>query len=381
MKRDLSLSIFLPAYNEEDTIASCVRAAGEAARRITDTYEIIVVDDGSADLTGAIADRLAAEDPHVRAVHHYSNMGYGAALWSGIQAARYEWVFFTDADLQFKLDELVRLADFVPDYRVVLGYRAPRRDSKMRLLNAWGWNRLNRMLFGLKVRDIDCAFKLFDRRLVAGLPIRSRGAMMSAEMLIRLSQKGIQMKEVPVVHVPRRLGVATGAKPAVIIRAFRELYRLYRGDLGEGAPGAVYIQMVTFALIGLVNTAVDISAYFALTRYVETFSGHLIAAKVLSFALGVASSFMLNRRFTFGLSSPVSVGEVARYYASVGAGVLVNAGALYVFHSIIGMHDLIAVGIATILTFFWGFLFSKFWVFSGPERAGKKKALAEGVAS
>ena len=174
MKRAISLSIFFPAHNEEDNIVASVRQAEEIASKITDRYEIIVVNDGSSDLTGVLADRLASENPRVRTIHHHTNSGYGAAVWSGIKASQYDWVFFTDADLQFKLDEVLTLVDYVPEYSVVLGFRAPRMDPFIRLINAWGWNRLNRILFGLRVRDIDCAFKLFDRRLVANLPIRSR---------------------------------------------------------------------------------------------------------------------------------------------------------------------------------------------------------------
>lgn len=233
MKRNISISIFFPTYNEEDSISRAVREAEAVLKNITDTYEVIIVDDGSTDSTPSIAERLAVENAKVRVVRHYRNQGYGAALWSGLQASRYEYVFFTDADLQFDLSELTKLTDFVPEYEVVLGYRAPRRDPFMRLLNAWGWNKLNRLLFGLKVRDIDCAFKLFKRTTVASLPLKARGAMISAEMLIRLSRKGVVWKEVPVTHVPRQAGVATGAKPSVIIRAFKELFFMYRGELGS----------------------------------------------------------------------------------------------------------------------------------------------------
>src|SRR3989344_1765246 len=233
MKRNISLSIFFPTYNEEDSILRTVLEAEAVVKNITDTYEIIIVDDGSVDRTPQIAERLAAENAKVRVVRHYRNQGYGAALWSGLQASRYEHVFFTDADLQFNVSELTKLTDFVPEYEAVLGYRAPRHDSFMRLLNAWGWNKLNWLLFGLKVNDIDCAFKLFKRTTVASLPLKARGAMISAEMLILLLRKGVAWKEVPVTHLPRKAGVATGAKISVIIRAFRELFAMYRSDVGN----------------------------------------------------------------------------------------------------------------------------------------------------
>jgi glycosyltransferase involved in cell wall biosynthesis len=235
----MRISLFYPAFNEEANISKAVEIAGSvlgkllSERKIED-YEIIVIDDGSADRTGTIADKLAGQDQRVKVVHHKINLGYGAALWSGLQAAQYEWVFFTDADLQFSLDEIGKLLEFTNEYKAIIGYRAPRRDSLVRLINAKGWNILNRILFGLKVRDIDCAFKLLDRRLVAELPLETRGATMSAEMLIRLQRKGIRFKEVPVTHLPRTKGRATGARLSVIIRAFRELFALY---------GKIYLQI------------------------------------------------------------------------------------------------------------------------------------------
>ncbi len=362
IKKNLPISIFFPAYNEEDNIAETVRQAEEVVQRITDTYEIIVVNDGSKDDTGPIADQIALVNSRVRVIHHSPNQGYGGALWSGFQAAKYDWVFFTDADLQFRLDELVNLAEHIPENDVVLGYRAPRKDPFMRLVNAWGWNLLNRFLFGLKVRDIDCAFKLMRRDLVASLPVKSRGAMISAEILIRLQRKGIVFKEVPVTHLPRLHGEATGAKPAVIIRAFKELFGLYRGALGQ--EGGTAVQMGKFAVVGVMNTVLDLSTYIALTRYVDIFSEHLVWAKMISFILGTICSFVLNRTFTFAVKRPITVQELTRFYSTIGMGIVINVGALYVLHNMFNIHDLVAVGVATVLTFFWGFAFSKFWVFT-----------------
>jgi len=221
------ISLFFPAFNEEKNILTAVRKAGDVLKAITSRYEIIIVDDGSRDRTGQIADSLAADDPHVSVVHHQSNQGYGAALWSGIQAAKYDWVFFSDADLQFNLEEISKLLQYIQEYKVVIGYRSPRKDSFLRIMNGKGWNFLVRLFFGLKVRDVDCAFKLFDRRLLARLPLQTRGATMSAELMICLMRLGVKWKEVPVTHLPRLAGRPTGAKPSVIIRAFRELFQLY----------------------------------------------------------------------------------------------------------------------------------------------------------
>jgi len=376
----MRLSLFFPAYNECENIADSVAGATAVLGKLVsdgrlDAYEIIVVDDGSSDATASVIEALSAADSRVRLVMHGANLGYGAALWSGIQAARYEWVFFTDADLQFKLEEISRLIDqagFDGDkHRVVLGYRAPRRDPMMRILNAEGWNVLNRVLFGLKVRDIDCAFKMMDRRLVASLPLESRGAAMSAEMLIRMQRAGVTFGEVPVTHLPRQRGSPTGAKLSVIYRAFKELFRLYIGPLGQ-AEDTAYVQAVKFGIVGVVNTAVDVATYFVLTRFVPYFPTHILTAKFTTFFFGTICSFILNRRFTFSIKSRFSIAEMLKFYSSVAVTVTVNVAALYVLNSVLGIYDLVAVGMSTVFTFIVGFAFSKLWVFrpasAGPSR-------------
>lgn len=359
MKKDITLSIFFPAYNEEENIVESVRRAEEVAREITDTYEIIVVNDGSKDRTGEVADELALDNDKVKVVHHSPNKGYGAAVWSGIQAAKYDYVFFTDSDLQFDLSELHNLVRFVPEYRIVLGYRARRQDPFMRRLNAKGWNILNRFLFGLKVDDIDCAFKLMDRSTVVDLDVESRGAMMSAEMLIRLSRAGVEFKEVPVSHLPRERGVQTGAHPKVILRAFRDMVRVFMGDLGK----KVRVELLRFTGIGLVNTVIDIGAYIALTRSIGFFGSNLILTKALTFFLGSLFSFTFNRMWTFKYGGSLTIGELVRFYTTVGSSVLVNVASVYVLHSLFGLYDIVAVIIATGITFVWNFILTKVWVF------------------
>jgi putative flippase GtrA len=356
------LSVFFPAYNEEKNIETLVRDAHRVLSRLKKEYEIIIVNDGSRDQTGEIADRLALENPRVRVIHHSPNQGYGAALLSGFQAARGEYVFFTDADLQFDLKEIKKLLVYVPAYDVVLGFRAKRRDPFMRLLNAWGWNKLNRFLFGLRVKDIDGAFKLFKTHIVKQIPVVSRGAMLSAELLTRLQREGIEFKEVPVTHLPRRAGEPTGAKPAVILRAFKEMLSLYVGELG-----GTHFQVMSFATIGIANTLIDVVAYTALTRGNEFFAVHLITTKILTFFLGSVFSFFTNRYVTFRRRGGSFWGEAVRFYTTVGIGIVVNASSLYVFHSVLGVHDLLAVLFATAVTFIVNFLFTKFWVFKVPQ--------------
>lgn len=359
----IRLSIFFPAYNEEANIREAVEETirvVEASPYIGD-YEIIVVNDGSTDHTLAIAKELAGLYPAVRVVDHGKNRGYGAALISGMKAARKDYVFFTDADLQFDIAELQNLLIHLQKYQVVIGYRAPRQDPAMRLLNARVWNLLNRMLFGLRVRDIDCAFKIFRRQLVQNLTLRSRGAMISAETLIRLSRSGVRIKEVPVSHLPRVAGSPTGAKPSVILRAFREMTALYRGELGSVGNKEV----MKFIAVGILNTALDATAYLALTRGTPVFAEHLVAAKFFSFMLGTVSSLLINRAWTFGLRGRLTVGEVTRFYATVSIALLINLESMNVLLRL-GMNDLVALGLTTLITFAFNYTLSRSWVFRKP---------------
>lgn len=221
------IGVVLPAYNEEAVIADTVRACAETLAVIAPDYEIIVVDDGSRDRTGAIADELAAENPRVRVVHNQGNRGYGGALIAGFDAVTKDLTFFMDSDGQFDIRDLARLLALRErGYRAVLGYREHRKDGAIRRLNAWGWNVLVSAMFGLRVRDVDCAFKVYDTDLVRMLGVHSEGAMVNTEMLVKLKLLGVRYVETPVRHLPRLHGSATGANPRVILRAFRELLRL-----------------------------------------------------------------------------------------------------------------------------------------------------------
>ncbi len=360
MLKPISLSIFFPAYNEEANIEETVRrtiAVAEESPYIGD-YEILVVDDGSRDQTLAIAQKLTAEDPHVRVIEHTQNRGYGAALKSGMAAARMDYVFFTDADLQFDINELQNLLIHLAQYPVVIGYRAPRRDSFMRLVNAWGWNKLNRLLFGLRIRDIDCAFKLFKRTELQKIKLESKGAMISAETLIRLTRRNVPLKEVPVSHLPRTAGSPTGAKPSVILRAFREMIGLYRGELGL----VTQKEALRFASVGVINTLLDITLYVFLTRGTLYFADHLTVAKFVSFMAGTVSSLMLNRSWTFGVRTRLTAAEVVRFYTVVSVSIGVNVAMMNALVGF-GMYDLAALGITTVTTFGVNFILSKFWVF------------------
>ncbi|MCS7172091.1 MAG: glycosyltransferase family 2 protein [Armatimonadetes bacterium] len=232
-----SLTAFFPAYNEEGNIERTVRRALEVLPAYADVFEVIVVDDGSTDRTAEVVRRLMEEDPRVRLVQHDRNRGYGAALRTGFAAARYEWVFFSDADLQFDLADLGRLLPFTERGDLVVGYRLRRRDPFHRRLIGRAWNLLVRWAFGVRVRDVDCAFKLLRREVVQRLPLRSDGAFISTELLCRAAAAGARIAEVGVPHYPRRWGRQGGASLRVILRALQELWRLWRDLRRASAQG------------------------------------------------------------------------------------------------------------------------------------------------
>lgn len=222
-----SMSIVFPAYNEESNIETAVNAAREVLKKYARSYEVVVVNDGSKDRTGEIIDRLAQEDAAIVPLHLPQNCGYGRALCSGLYKARCDYIFFSDSDLQFDLNEINKLIEWIHDYDIVAGYREKRADPLHRKINAWAWNKLVRLLLGVKVKDIDCAFKLFKRKVFDTIKLDSAGALVNTEMFALAAQNKFTVKEVPVSHYLRTQGQQTGANPKVILKAFRELFAMY----------------------------------------------------------------------------------------------------------------------------------------------------------
>ena len=223
------LSFFFPALNEEDNVAPIVEEALAVLPRFADDIEITIVDDGSTDRTGAIADQLATRDSRVRVIHHGTRRGYGGAVRSGLVAATKPWIFFTDGDRQFALEDLALLVAATDGADAVVGFRKKRADPARRLFVAWVYNRLIRLLFGGGWRDVDCAFKLFRREVFERVPlarVKSNGAFFSPELLITLRRAGVRVRQVGVRHFPRTAHEPKGASPRVIVRAIRDLLRL-----------------------------------------------------------------------------------------------------------------------------------------------------------
>jgi glycosyltransferase involved in cell wall biosynthesis len=221
------ISAVLPAYNEEAALAATVAELRAVLASLGRPYEIIIVNDGSTDRTGALADGLADADPAVRVVHHPRNRGYGEALKSGFNAARLPWVFLMDADGQFDPRDLARFVAAAERADFVVGYRAARADPVHRACFARIWAGMMSLLLGVGVRDVDCAFKLMRRSVLDRLALEAGGAFLSAEMLAKARRLHARFAELPVRHLPRRAGASTGGSARVLLRAFAELARLW----------------------------------------------------------------------------------------------------------------------------------------------------------
>ena len=223
-----SLSLVLPAHNEEANLGPVVAQALAILPDFADRFEIIVVDDGSHDATGAIADALALTDHRVRAIHHRRNRGYGAALRTGFAATTGGFVMFMDSDRQFDLADLALLSPLASRFDIVAGFRMERNDPLHRRIFAEIFNVTVRLLFGVHLRDIDCAFKLFRGDLLRGLDLAAPGALINTEIQAKARRQGASVAQVGVHHYPRLAGSPTGGSPRVILRAMRETLVLWQ---------------------------------------------------------------------------------------------------------------------------------------------------------
>ena len=221
-----SISVFFPCYNEQDNIARVVEQALSILEKLNTEFEVIIVDDGSRDKTGQICDELAKQNDRIKVVHHRANLGYGAALQSGFRATTKELVFYTDGDGQFDINEMPPLLGFMEQCDIVSCYRLNRRDNLIRKINGWCWTKLVCLLFGMKIRDIDCAFKLYKREIFNHIKLTSNGALIDAEILARAISKGYRIMQYGVHHYPRTAGTQTGSNLKVIVHALRELLQL-----------------------------------------------------------------------------------------------------------------------------------------------------------
>ncbi len=223
-----SISIFFPLFNEESNVGSTATRAVAALEGLVCEFEVILVDDGSTDRTRELAEKIASSDPRVRCVSHPQNRGYGAALRTGINAAKLDLVAFADGDGQFDPAEISVLLDSLPHNDIVIGYRLRRADAWHRTLNARAWAALVGILFRVWPKDLDCGFKLFRREAVQSLELESDGAFISTEILAKAKKDGFRIGQAGVNHFPRAAGTSSGNNPLVIAKAFYELVVYWR---------------------------------------------------------------------------------------------------------------------------------------------------------
>lgn len=226
----MDISIFFPAYNEEANIKNTVEKAVAIIEPLVKNYEVIIINDGSRDKTGEIAKGLSDKDPNIHVIHHERNRGYGAALKTGFYNSRFHWIAFAGADGQFDFLEITKFLEKTNDYDLIIGWRGKRADPFIRKINAKLFALELRFLFGLKVKDVDCGFKLIKKKVIDKIEhLESEGAMIDAELLIKAKRAGFKITEVPVKHLSRKAGRQTGANLKVIWRgAVIEPLRLLR---------------------------------------------------------------------------------------------------------------------------------------------------------
>ncbi len=226
------LSVFLPTYNEEGNIAGVIENVVKAASQNAEKWELIVVDDGSIDSTAEIVSKFVESDSRIKIIKHKKNSGYGASLKTGLYNSKYNWISFIDSDGQFDFGEINKFIQKQKETGadIVIGYYKKRKASSLKIITSKIWEALVFILFGLKVRDIDCGFKLISKRVIEKIPKleSERGAFISSELLVKAKKNGFKIVEIPVTHYPRLKGEGTGRKLNVIVESFIDLFRLWK---------------------------------------------------------------------------------------------------------------------------------------------------------
>lgn len=222
-----SLSAIMPAYNEEEVLPISLAEAVEALEEIADDWELIIVDDGSRDRTPEILAEWSAKEPRIRVLTQKPNQGYSKALIRGFYDARKEAVFYTDADAQFDLREIVRLHPHLKDFDMVCGYRVGRKDPPIRFVTSFTYNKLQSLILGTSARDVNCAFKLFRRSFFEKVKLDSDGFLIDAEIYIRAKKAGLTFTQLGVTHRPRTMG-STTVRIKTVTDTLKQLWQLRR---------------------------------------------------------------------------------------------------------------------------------------------------------
>lgn len=231
------LSFVFPMYNEIGNIENCVAQALATGRKITSDLEIVVVDDASTDGCGDLADQLAARHPEMKVIHHTQNRKLGGALRTGFAAATKDWVLYIDSDLPIDMDDALGAVPLTADADMVIGNRQGRAEGIKREVMSFTYNRLIRYLFGLNVRDVNFAFKLFRRGILDHITLQSEGSFIDAELLVETNKAGFRISEIPIEYHPRVAGVSTLASTSVVRTILRELWS-YHGAARKRPAGS-----------------------------------------------------------------------------------------------------------------------------------------------
>ncbi len=218
-----SLSFVFPMYNEIGNIETCVREALRVGYKITDNLEIVVVDDASSDGCGALVDMLALKHPELKVIHHAKNRKLGGSLRTGFAAATKDWVLYIDSDLPIQMDDALSAVPLTQNADMVIGNRQGRAEGPKREIMSWVYNRLIRVLFGLSVRDVNFAFKLFRRAILEQITLGSEGSFIDAELLIETHNAGFTIAEIPLRYYERTAGVSTLASGSVVVKILHEM--------------------------------------------------------------------------------------------------------------------------------------------------------------
>ena len=217
----------MPAYNEEEVLPHSLAEAVAVLSRLCIRWELVMVDDGSIDATPSILAEAARREPRIRVLTHLANLGYSTALAHGFAACRFASVFYTDADAQFDLEDLLRAWPLLAESDMVAGWRRDRQDSRLRRFASQVFNLLQRAVLGVRARDVDCAFKLFRRSYFERVRLSSQGFLIDAELYARASRAGLRVAQLPVTHRARR-GGQSSVQPAAVGRTLLHLWRLSR---------------------------------------------------------------------------------------------------------------------------------------------------------
>lgn len=351
------ISVFFPAYNEEKNIKKTIVEAISVLEKTAKKYEIIVINDGSKDKTGEIVEKLMKENKNIRMITHRKNKGYGGSLISGFSKVKYEWIVFTDSDGQFDFSEIGRFISTQKETNadLVIGWYRKRRVSFIRKINSSVWQIIVRLMFGLKVKDIDCGFKLIRKKVIDEISqLKSqRGAFISTEFLVKAKLKNFKIVEIPVHHYAREEGAATGANLNVIMGSFKDLYELMK---------KIKWKFVKFCFIGGTSALISLIAF----NIFFWMGGNFVLSVVLSILFSIFYNFSMNRNITFKMNQNPIKNQIWKYgiVYSVSQGIIVLISIIsrfFIGGGTVGANIALIIGIAISIPF--SFFGSLFWTF------------------